>query len=214
MQAFLHGALDAARGDAVLFVVGDLAGAAVLGDGHERLHAFCLGVGEAIDLAVHVTRGAAGGLDEGGLAAEVAFLVGVEDADERDLGQIEAFAEQVDADQHVELRGAQGAEDFHALDGVDVAVEVADLQAHVFEVIAEVFGSAFGQRSDQDALVFFHALAAEFEGVVDLVLEREDGDARVEQAGRADDLFDDERRAAGRHIEAFDRRIGAGKFRR
>ena len=36
-------------------------------------------------------------------AAQEAFLVGVEDRDQRHLGQVEALAQQVDADQHVEL---------------------------------------------------------------------------------------------------------------
>ena len=71
--------------DAVLFVVFHLLGAAVFGDRDQRLHALRDRVGEENDFAVDVARGAAGGLDERGLAAEEAFLVGIEDADERDL---------------------------------------------------------------------------------------------------------------------------------
>ena len=43
-----------------------------------------------------------------GLAAQEAFLVGVEDGDQRAFGNVEALAQQVDADQHVE--GARGAD--------------------------------------------------------------------------------------------------------
>jgi len=66
-------------------------------------------------------------LDQRALAAQEAFLVRVEDADERDLGNIQALAEQVDADEHVELAAPQIANDLDALEGVDVRVEVADL---------------------------------------------------------------------------------------
>ena len=66
-------------------------------------------------MAIDVARGTTGGLDERSLRAEVAFLVGIENADERDFGQVEAFAEEVDADEDVELRGAQGTEDLNAL---------------------------------------------------------------------------------------------------
>ncbi len=46
-----------------------------------------------------VARRPADRLDQRGAAAEEALLVGVEDRDERDLGQVEALAEEVDADE-------------------------------------------------------------------------------------------------------------------
>ena len=113
------------------------------------------GVGEKHDLAIDVARGAAGGLDQRGLAAEKAFLVGIEDADERDFRQIEAFAEEIDADENVELGRAQPAQDLHPLDGVDVAVQVAHFQADIAQVIGQIFGGAFCQGGDEDALLAF-----------------------------------------------------------
>ena len=77
---------------------------------------------------VDVAGGPADRLDERRLRAQEPLLVGVEDRDERHLGQVEALAEQVDADEHVELAEAQVAEDLDPLDGVDVRVQVADLQ--------------------------------------------------------------------------------------
>ena len=59
-------------------------------------------VGVHDDLARHVARRAADRLDERAVVAQEALLVGVEDRDERDLGQVEALAQQVDADEHVE----------------------------------------------------------------------------------------------------------------
>ena len=78
---------------------------------------------------VHVPRRAADGLDERAVAAQEALLVGVEDRDERDLGQVEPFAQQVDADEHVELAEPEAADDLHPLDGVDVGVHVAHAHA-------------------------------------------------------------------------------------
>ena len=50
--------------------------------------------------------GASDGLDEGALGAEEAFLVGVEDGYKRYFGEVEAFAEEVDADEDVVLPAA------------------------------------------------------------------------------------------------------------
>jgi len=53
-------------------------------------------------------------LDQRGGTAEVAFLIGVEDSDERNLRQVEAFTEQVDADEDIEFAAAEVAQDFDA----------------------------------------------------------------------------------------------------
>ena len=86
-------------------------------------------VGVEDDLAVEVARGAADGLDQRGLAAQEAFLVGVEDGDQRALGNVEALAQQVDADQHVEGAQPQVADDLDALQRLDVGVHVAHAHA-------------------------------------------------------------------------------------
>jgi hypothetical protein len=74
-----------------------------------------------------VARGAADGLDERARRAQEALLVGVEDGHQGHLGEVEALAQEVDAHEHVELPAAQVAQDLHALQRVDVGVEVADL---------------------------------------------------------------------------------------
>jgi hypothetical protein len=55
-------------------------------------------------------------------------------------GDVQALAQQVDADQHVEHAQAQVTEDLDALDGVDVRVQVAHLDAVVREVLGELLG--------------------------------------------------------------------------
>ena len=54
---------------------------------------------------------AADRLDQRRFAAQEAFLVGVKDADHRDFGKVEPFAEQVDADERVEGSLAKLGED-------------------------------------------------------------------------------------------------------
>src|SRR5690606_15802138 len=192
-------------GDAVPFVVLQLAAAAVFGDVEE----FRDGIGDLVAeedaVAVDVAGGAAGGLDEAGFVAQETLLVGVEDADQRDFREVEPLAQQVDADQYVEGCGAELAEDFHALDGVDVGVDVADLQAGALEAFGEVLRGFLGQRRDEDALALVHALAAEFDGFVDLAAERAQGDGGIEQAGRADDLLDNQWASRPGGIEGIDR---------
>ncbi len=100
---------------------------AAIGFRQRGLHRRRLLVGVHDDLAVDVSRRAADGLDQRRLAAEEALLVGVQDRDQRDLGKIEALAQEVDADQDVVLPQPQVANDLDALERVDLGVQVADL---------------------------------------------------------------------------------------
>ena len=77
-----------------------------------------------ITLAFDVAGGAADGLDQRAARAQVALLVGVEDADEAHLRQVEALAQQVDADDDVVDAEAQVAQDLDALQRVDLGVQV------------------------------------------------------------------------------------------
>ncbi len=144
--------------------------------------------------AVDVARGAPHRLDEGGLAPEEALLVGVEDRDEGDLGEVEPLAQQVDPDQDVELAEAQVAKDLYPLEGVDVGVQVAHADPELEQVVGQVLRHLLRERRDQHPLASLGPQADLGEEVVDLATGRADGHRGVHQAGRAHDLLDHLRR--------------------
>ena len=138
--------LDRCRRDAVRLVVGLLLLAAAVGLGHGALHRAGDVIGVENHPAVDVARGAADGLDQRGLGAQEAFLVGVEDRHQRAFGNVEALAQQIDADQHVEGAEPQIADDLDALQRVDVGVHVAHADALLVQVFGQVLGHPLGQR--------------------------------------------------------------------
>ena len=186
-----YGFADGLGFDALGAIMGDLFFPAAFGFVDGGLHGAGDGIGVEDGFAVGVAGGAADGLDEGACGAEEAFFVGVEDGDEGDFGEVEAFAEEVDADEDVEFAEAQVADDFHAFDGVDVGVEVADADVVFHEVVGEVFGHAFGEGGDEDAFLGGDAEADFAEEVVYLAVRGADLEFGVEETGGADDLFDD-----------------------
>ena len=105
----------------MLLVVGELDRAAAVRLVERALDRLGLLVGVHQHPALDVARRAADRLDQRGLAAQEAFLVGVEDRDERDLGQVEPLAQQVDADEHVVVAEPQLADDLDPLERVDLA---------------------------------------------------------------------------------------------
>src|SRR3546814_8402465 len=56
----------------------------------------------------------------------------------RSLRDVQALAQQVDADQHFEHAETQVADDLDALQGVDVRVDIAHLEARLVQVFGEV----------------------------------------------------------------------------
>ena len=69
-----------------------------------------------------------------------------------------------------EIGGAQATQNFHAFNSVDVAVQIADLQSDIAQVIGQILGRAFRQSGDENAFLLFNPLTAELDGIVDLIL--------------------------------------------
>ena len=186
-------------------VVGLLLLAPPVGLVDRRLEAVGHAVGVEDRAAVDMARRAADRLDQRGARAQIALLVGVEHRDQRAFRNIEPFAQQVDADQHVEHAEPQIADDLDALDRVDVGVHVAHPQPGLVQVFGQRLGHLLGQGRDQHALPLGGGVAALGHQIVDLVLGRADDAGRVDEAGRAHDLLDED--AAGAlHLPAPGRR--------
>ena len=148
-------------------------------------------VGVHVHLARHVAGGSTDGLDQRGSRTQEALLVGVQDRHQRHLGQVQALAQQVDADQDVELADPQLAQQLDAAKGVDLGVQVAHPHTLLEQVVGEVLGHLLGQRRHQHPLVAGGPLADLVQEVVDLSLGRFDDDLGVDQPGGPDDLLDD-----------------------
>src|SRR3954470_14020403 len=188
----LHHAL---RRNAMLLVVADLLRAPPIGLSDGSLDRVRHLVGIEDRRTVDVPRRAADGLDQRALRAQESLLVGVEDRDQRHLRQVEAFAQQVDADEHVELAEAQVTDDLHPLHRLDLRVQIAHLHAVFGKVLGQLLRHALGERGDQHALVLLHADADLREEIVDLARRRADDDLRVDEARGPHDLLQD--RVAG-----------------
>ena len=115
--------LDRLRRDAVLLVVLFLQRPAARGFVHRPLHRIGDSVGVQNHLRVHVPRRPADRLHQRRLAPQKAFLVGVQNRHQRNFRQIEPFAQQVHADQRLELPLPQIAQQLHALERIQLAVQ-------------------------------------------------------------------------------------------
>ncbi len=102
-EAFLNLFLNGFGGDVVFAVVGELFFASGIALGEHALHGIGYVVGVEDDASVDVAGGASGGLNEGAFGAEEALFICVKNGDEGDFWEVEAFAEEVDADEAVDF---------------------------------------------------------------------------------------------------------------
>ncbi|SKN44767.1 Uncharacterised protein [Mycobacteroides abscessus subsp. massiliense] len=120
------------------------------------------GIGDFVGVqdgdAVHVAGGAAYGLNQAAVGAQEAFFVSVEDGDEGDFGDVEAFAQEVDADEYVKQSEPQISNDFNALYGVNVAMQVAHFDAEFAVIVGELLRHAFGEGGNEYAFAFLDAV--------------------------------------------------------
>ncbi len=141
-------------------------------------------------LSVDVAGSTADDLDQAGARPEEALLVSVKDCDQRHLGQVQAFTEQVDTHQDVVISQPQLAEKLHPLERIDLRVQVASPHPHLEQVVGQVLRHFLGERGHQHPLVGYCSLPYLVEQVVNLPLGGTHDHLWVHQTGRPDDLFD------------------------
>ena len=81
-------------------------------------------------------------------------------------------------------------------------MQIAHLQSDIAQIIGKIFGGAFRQCRDQNALVFLHPLPAKLNRFIDLILQRLDRNSWIEQTSRSNNLLNHERRPGRMRIAA------------
>src|SRR5262249_25801378 len=102
-ELHVHALDDGLRRDVVFDVESKLLGAAAISLVDGFVHRLGTTIRIEKGATFDVTRTAADRLNERSGTAEITFLVGVENGNERDFGKIEAFSKQVDANENVEF---------------------------------------------------------------------------------------------------------------
>ena len=179
------------RRDAVRRVIGFLLVAPAIGFRDRVIQRIRHFIGVEQHPPVHIPRSAADGLHQRGGGAQIAFLIGVEDRDERAFGDVEPLAQQVDANQHIKGADAQIADDFNPFQRIDVGMNVANAQTGFMHVFGQRFGHLLRQGGDEGAIARGGRRLRLGDHVVHLGFGRPDDANRVDQPGRADHLFDE-----------------------
>ena len=128
-------------------------------------------------------------MDERGFRAQEPFLIGVQNRHQPAFGNVEPFAQQVDANEDIINAEPQVADQLDPLKRLNVAVHVADTKPGLMHEFSQILSHPLGQRGDERAVSFACDLAAFVDAILHLIFGRANFDGRVNQAGGADDLF-------------------------
>ena len=118
---------------------------------------------------MEVSSSASNGLNQAAFRPQESFFVGIQNGHQRNLWNVQAFAQQVDADQHIKCTQAQVAQNFYAFYRVDIGVQIPHLDTVVGQVVGQLLGHAFGEGCDEYALVLVNTNANFLQHIVHLV---------------------------------------------
>src|SRR5262249_39914296 len=119
------------------------------------------------------------------------FLVGVKNRNKAAFGYVEALAQKVDSNKHIEGAKAQIADDLDPLDGVDVRMHIAHADPVLVEIFRQILGHAFGEHGHEAAVALRGARAPLAKKIIALRPRGAYLAPRVNKPGRADPLLDE-----------------------
>ena len=146
-------------------------------------------VGVHDHMSVRVSRRAPDGLHQRSLGPQEPFLIRIQYRHQRDLRDIQALSEQVDAHQHVENVQSHVPDDLGALQRIDIRVQVLDADARARQIVRQILRHLLGQSSDEHLVPILHSLPDLPDQVVDLPVHRPHVDLGIKQSCRPDDLL-------------------------
>ena len=117
-----------------------------------------------------MSRRSAGGLHQTSRRTQEPFLVSIEDGNQRHLGNIQPFPQQVDAHEYIELALAQCTQNLDSFDRANITMQITDVNADVSKVVGQLLGSAFGQCGHKDTPFLINTLSGLLDKIVDLAL--------------------------------------------
>src|SRR5262249_10017095 len=179
------------RRNALRLVVVLLLLATAVGFLDRALHRPRQSIGIEHNLAVDVTRGATDRLDQTGLAAEESLFIRIKNGNQRAFRNIEAFAQQVDANKSIKSAKPQVTNDLDAFQRVDVAVHVAYADALLVQIFSQVLRHALCQHRNKRTKTLCRHLPDFADEIVDLCPGGPNLDGWIDQARGTDHLFDE-----------------------
>src|SRR4030042_5627540 len=199
---FLHGFPDGLWNDVMLGIVQDLQIPAPFWLVDRPFHRICHDVGIQHYLCIDIPCSTPDDLDQAPGVTEEPFLIRIEDTDEPDFRDVEAFPQEIDTDKHIELPEPELPYDLASFEGLDLRMKVSCPYALVCEKLGEFFSKFLGERGDEYAIAPSDGCLHLPDDIVCLALNRPDFYHGVDQAGRADDLFN--------HLDGFFHLVIAG----
>ena len=139
--------------------------------------------------AAQVASGSPDGLNERIAGPQKAFLVGIQDGDQRHFRKVEPLAQQVDSHQHVEISQPQASQDLDPLQRIDLRMHVAAADAHLSVVFGQILGHALGQGGHQHSFPPFFPQSNLVKQIVHLGPDGPHLHRGIHQPGGANDLF-------------------------
>lgn len=100
-------------------------------------------------VSIHITSRSTDDLEQGSLGSQESDLLSIEYPDEARLGEIEPFSEEIDSHDDIDISEAIFTEDLESFEGLDLTMEISDLESILSKIGREIFGGFLRNRRDK-----------------------------------------------------------------
>ena len=125
------------------------------------------------------------------MASEEAFLVGIQNGNERHFRKVKSLTQKVYADEHVVNAGSQVVHYLYAVKSGNVAMDIVGAYVVREQILRQLLSHTLRQRGDKHTLLMLLTYENLFQQVVNLILARTYVNDGVEESGGTDNLLYD-----------------------
>ena len=139
---------------------------------------------------MQISGGTTDGLNNRPLGSQESFFVGIKNRDQRYLGHIKAFSQEIDAHQHIEHTKPQITNNFGSFDSADIRMQIPHSNTVLSEIVRQILGHSLGQGRDQNAFFDGYPPPDLGQHIINLGPGWPHLDSRIHEPGRPNQLFD------------------------
>ena len=140
-------------------------------------------------MAFAVARSSSDGLNQRRFRAEEPFFIRVQNRDERNLRNIQAFPQKVDADQYIKNVQPHIPDNLRTLERINIRMQIFDADTRFGEIVRQILCHLLGQCRDKHLVLCRYFPPDLRNQIVNLTVRPADVNFRIQKSRRTDHLL-------------------------
>lgn len=128
-------------------------------------------------------------MDKRGLGKKEELIVGIENGEEKELGNVEKLEKKVDEEKKVEREKKKVENDLDEIKSVDIRVNIEKEKELLVKILGKVLRNEFGKKGEESEIEIIRSIEDLEKKIVKMSIGRKDLERRVDEEGREDEML-------------------------